>query len=163
MGEMKKRKPTRLADFDYSSAGAYFITICTQNRRNILSKIVGEGSALPQLSRYGQIADKWIGKISEKFKDVFIDNYVIMPNHVHLLLSIINDGRADPSPTIVSVVGWLKYSISKEICQIDESEKVFQRSFHDHIVRNRHDYDEIYKYICENPMHWQLDKFYSGE
>ena len=163
--EFVQRKATRLKDFDYSESGAYFITICTQGRRNILSSIVGEGSPLPQLSSYGIIADKWIKKIPEIFNDVYIDNYVIMPNHIHLLLSIINDGRGDPSPTVINAVGWLKYNITVDINKTRhiQKEKIFQRSFYDHIVRNRDDYDEIYKYIYENPICWQFDRLYAEE
>ena len=87
--ELAIRKPTRLKGFDYSSAGAYFVTICTHNRKNIFSRIVGEGFPLPQLSHYGAIVDKWVNAISQNFNDTFVDNYVIMPNHVHMLISII--------------------------------------------------------------------------
>ena len=78
--QLPKRKPTRLKDFDYSTNGAYFITICTEKRVNILSQIVGEGSPLPQLSGFGNVADRWIKKISEKYNEVTLDNYVIMPS-----------------------------------------------------------------------------------
>ena len=162
--EFVKRKPTRLKDFDYSSSGAYFITICTQNRRNILSKIVGEGSPLPQLSQYGKIADDYIREISKKYAEITVDCYVIMPNHIHLLLSVMKvDGRGDPSPTVDSAIGWLKYQITKDINKTYNSvrEKIFQRSFYDHIIRNEDDYCEIYKYIHDNPLRWQFDKLYS--
>ncbi len=161
---LPKRKPTRLTDFDYTSVGTYFITMCTQNKKCILSKIVGEGSPLPQLSRYGNIADKWINSLSEKYNRITVDCYVIMPNHIHLLLSVDQqNGRGNPSPTISSVIGWLKYQITKEI-NISSGiigEKIFQRSFYDHIVRNTNDYNEIIKYISENPIRWKLDKFYT--
>ena len=114
--ELPKRKSTRLKEFDYSKTGAYFLTICTQNRKNILSMIVGEGSPLPRLSPYGKIAESWIQKIPEKYPEVSVDRYVIMPNHIHVLLSIAKDGgRGDPSPTVDAVIGWLKYQITKEI------------------------------------------------
>ena len=164
--ELPKRKPTRLRKFDYNSAGAYFITICTQNRKNILSAIVGEGSPLPQLSRYGEIVDKWIKKILEKYQEISVDCYVIMPNHIHLLLSVVkDDGRGDPSPTVDAAMGWLKYQVTKEINKMrgTEGEKLFQRSFYDHIVRNPDDYQEICKYIYENPLRWHFDKLYAEE
>lgn len=160
------RKPTRLKNFDYSTNGAYFITICTQNRKNILSTIVGEGSPLPKLSRYGEIVDAWIQKMPNKYPEVSIDCYVIMPNHIHLLLFVFKDGgRGDPSPTVDAVMGWLKYNATKEInimCQT-EGEKIFQRSFYDHIIRNDNDYCEIHNYIYENPARWQYDKLYAEE
>ena len=162
--QLSKRKPTRLKDFDYSTNGAYFITICTEKRVNILSQIVGEGSPLPQLSGFGNVADRWIKKISEKYNEITLDNYVIMPNHIHLLLSVSStDGRENPSPTIQEVIGWLKYQITKEINngRNQTGTKIFQRSFFDHIIRNDTDYMEIYNYICENPVKWNVDKLYN--
>ena len=161
--ELPIRKPTRLKEFDYSSSNAYFITICVEKRKNILSKIVGEGFPLPKLSAYGNVAEKWIKKLSDKYNNVSVDCYVIMPNHIHLLLTAINDGgRGDPSPTVSAVVGWLKYQITSEINRIKGTSgaKIFQRSFYDHVIRNRNDYEEIWKYIYENPIRWKLDKFY---
>ena len=164
--DFPKRKDPRLAGFDYSKAGAYFLTICTQNRKNVLGAIVGEGSPLPRLSLYGTIVDRWIQKIPEKYPVVSVDRYVIMPNHIHILLSITNDdGRGNPSPTIDTVIGWLKYQATKEINILRGStdDKIFQRSFFDHIIRNREDYYEICKYIYENPARWYYDKLYSEE
>ena len=160
------RKPTRLKKFDYSTNGAYFITICTQNRKNILSTIVGERSPLPKLSRYGEIVDAWIQKMPNKYPEISIDCYVIMPNHIHLLLFVFKDGgRGDPSPTVDAVMGWLKYNATKEIniMRQTEGEKIFQRSFYDHIIRNDNDYCEIHNYIYENPARWQYDKLYAEE
>ena len=164
--ELKERKPTRLKNFDYSTTASYFITICTENRKNILSKIVGEGSPLPKLSQYGEISNTWIRRLPTKYPQISVDCYIIMPNHIHLLLSLSQDsGRGDPSPTINSAIGWLKYNITKEINQnyIGTTKKIFQRSFYDHIVRNYDDYYEIHKYICENPIRWQFDKLYNKE
>ena len=164
--KLAKRKPTRLKDFDYSTEGAYFITICTENRQNILSHIVGEGSPLPRLSPYGEVVDRCIKKIPEKYPGVYIDCYVIMPNHIHILLYIAkDDGRGNPSPTADTVTGWLKYQATKEINKLRGSAgvKIFQRSFFDHIVRNRDDYHEISKYIHENPARWYFDKLFTEE
>ena len=164
--QLPKRKSPRLKSFDYSTTGAYFITICTQNRKNILSTIGGEGSPLPKLSHYGEIADLWIQKLPEKYHEISVDCYVIMPNHIHLLLSVMkDDGRGDPSPTVDTAMGWLKYQITKEINKLrgTPGEKLLQRSFFDHIIRNQDDYYEIYKYIYENPLRWKLDKFYAEE
>lgn len=166
---MPKRKSTRLKDFDYSTAGAYFITICTENRKPILSDIinpVGEGSPLPQLSPYGNVVDKWILEVPNKYPQISVDYYVIMPNHIHLLLSLGNDdGRGDPSPTPDTIMGWLKYQATKDINKLRNSmgEKIFQRSFHDHVIRDREDYEKYAKYICENPINWYFDELYSEE
>ena len=164
--DFPKRKPTRLSGFDYSTSGAYFITICTANRRKILSTIVGEGSPLPQLLPYGEIVDKWIQRIHEKYPQASADYYVIMPNHIHILLSVVeNDGRGNPSPTADTIIGWLKYQITKDINSLRgfARDKIFQRSFFDHIIRNRKDYEEHIKYICENPLRWHYDELYTEE
>ena len=76
--ELPKRKSTRLKEFDYSKTGAYFLTICTQNGKNILWTIVGEGSPLPKLSPYGEIVDRWIQKIPKKYPEVSVVHYVII-------------------------------------------------------------------------------------
>ena len=96
MDEWKKRKTPRHQKFDYSSAGVYFITICTQNRRSILSRIVGTGVPdCPQteLTRYGEIADKYIRQLSDFYDHLSVEEYVIMPNHIHLLLWVKENGR----------------------------------------------------------------------
>ena len=176
--EQQKRKSPRLHGFDYSKGGLYYLTICTQDRKKILSNVVGEGFPLPsssvnpktelKLLYCGKVADKWINKIPENFPGTYVDCYVIMPNHIHIILRITPNaagGRGDPSPTGIStnsVVGWLKYSITKEInSKTDRAgEKVFQRSYYDHIIRDRDDYYRIYKYVMENPVCWQTDMLY---
>ena len=89
--ESPKRKPTRLKGYDYSSPGMYFLTICVKDRKQLLGKIVGGGDFdAPQmlLSEYGQILDKNIKLMNEKYPHIKIDKYVIMPNHFHLILNI---------------------------------------------------------------------------
>ena len=98
MDELKKRKTPRYQSFDYKSVGIYFITICTQNRRCILSRIVGTGvldcpsetgvldGPQPELTRYGEIADKYIKQLNDFYEHLSVEKYVIMPNHIHLLL-----------------------------------------------------------------------------
>ena len=90
--EFPKRKPTRLKNFDYSSTGAYFVTICTEERRRILSRIVGVDvlgdPKKVELLSYGIIADKYIKQMGEFYENITIDQYVVMPNHIHILLSV---------------------------------------------------------------------------
>ena len=100
MGELAKRKATRLRAFDYNSRGVYFITICTQNIRCMLSNIVGTGvldGPCVELSLYGTIADKFINQLNDFYECISIDRYVIMPNHIHLLLFVQESG---PSRTV---------------------------------------------------------------
>lgn len=164
--ELPKRKPNRLRKFDYSSNGAYFVTICIQHRKCILGTIVGDGFPVPKLTVYGEIVDDLINEISLKYDGVCVDKYVIMPNHIHMLLTISCDsGTGNPSPTISKVMGWLKYTATKQInmvCHVS-GRSIFQRSFYDHIIRNENDYNEIWQYIENNPAKWQKDKFYIGD
>lgn len=162
---LPSRKPNRLKGHDYSENVVYFITICVQNKEHILSKIaVGEGSPLPKLTAYGQIVDKYIRQINERYPTVFVEKYVIMPNHIHILAEIYNEpfGTGNPSPTINSIIAWMKYQTAKRVNEMRKTPgvRVWQRSFHDHIVRGQQDYDEIWKYIDENPLRWESDCFY---
>ena len=159
--EFPKRKAMRLPDFDYSSNGAYFVTICTHNRRCLLSDIVGEGLAPPEirLTQYGKIAEEEIISVQNRFPSVTIKNHVIMPNHIHLLIVLEHTGGASPSPTIVDVVRAFK-SITTRRCHC--AGKLFQRSFHDHIIRSEKDYIDIWEYIDSNASKWIEDRYYSA-
>jgi len=158
------RKSTRLKNFDYSNNGYYFVTICTHNKQKILCDIVvGEGSPLPQLTTAGKITEEYILSVNKKYPCVKIEKFVIMPNHIHIIFNIQNDGRGNPSPTLSNVIGWLKYSITKQINNINGTigNKIFQRSFHDHIIRGENDFLKIWNYIDINPQKWREDCFYT--
>ena len=168
--KLLKRKNIRLKNYDYSECGAYFITICTKEKQKILSNIVGAIHESPEmnveLTRSGKIVDKYIQASKTRF-DIEINHCVIMPNHVHLVIEIIpNDIRAireSPlrSRSVVSqVVGFIKANSSKEFNKINPDIEMWQRGFYDHIIRNKRDYEEISKYIYENPMKWELDELY---
>ena len=157
--EHPERKVNRFSEYDYSQTGAYFVTICTQNRRKILSAIVGDGSPVPK--PYGIIAEKYIAQLPEKYSLVTVDKYVIIPDHIHLLLRFHWDlGTGNPSPTLGNVIGWYKYQVTKQINLQDKTqgEQFFQRSYYDHVIRNQQDYDETWQYIENNPRKWFLQK-----
>jgi len=157
--ELPKRKPNRLIGYDYSKNGAYFVTICTKNKEHILWD-VGAGIARPnqiKLSKYGEIIENAIINISQKYSMVNVDKYVVMPNHIHMLLSVCDkSGRAMLAPTISQVVQQFKGAVTKQIGQ-----SVWQKLFHDHIIRNQKDYSKIWEYIDHNPQNWERDCFYS--
>ena len=158
--DLPKRKPTRLPNFDYSTPGAYFITICTQDRKNLLGRIVGDGFPVPK--RAGTVAENMILRIPQKYPCVVIDKYVVMPNHIHILLRINDvDGTGNPSPTLGNIIGWYKYHATKAIhqCCNTSGTKIFQRSYHDHIIRGARDYLKIWEYIDSNPACWKEDCF----
>lgn len=153
----QKRKPNRLNGFDYSKNGAYFITICTKDKKCVLSSVVGEGlCALPQihLTPIGKEIEKSIKYINDNYIDISVDKYIIMPNHIHLLIEIDGAMRASP-PTISSLIRSFKGLTTKEI-----GVPIFQRSFYDHIIRNEEDYLNVWEYINSNAQKWQMDKYY---
>lgn len=170
--ELPKRKRNRLEKYNYSSPGLYFITICTKDRRNIFWEkeqpdFVGEDTILPpdqvNLSPYGKITDEAIRAIPKHYSAIELLQYVIMPNHIHLILHISDiDGRMISSPTsmasIITAIGYMKQQVSRKIGM-----PIWQRSFHDHVIRDFRDYEKISKYIHENPIHWQYDCFYNEE
>lgn len=173
ISELPQRKPVRLAGFDYGSDGAYFVTACTKNREMLFwndifcSEIVGATIGRPEdyrsnLSQLGLIAEKAICEINHNYPMVFVDNYVVMPNHVHILLRIslgenrvIKNGRPMVAPTVSVIMQQMKGVVSKKA-----GYSVWQRSFHDHIIRNENDYRMIYSYIRDNPLNWKRDRFF---
>ena len=168
--KLPQRKPLRLRNFDYSIPGLYFITICTHNKKATLSRVVGAIHESPeiQLTAYGEIVDSVVNDIPLRF-GVVVEHYVIMPNHLHLLLAITDDSqiraiRESPlrSRSVISkIVGYLKMNVSKEIHQRFGKDEVWQRGFHDHIIRDRADLEEHVAYISENPLKWASDPLYA--
>ena len=160
-----KRKEIRLKSWDYSNVGAYFITICTFQKSCILSRItVGEGLAPPEIRLLdaGKIVEEEILSLENRFPTIRLDHYVIMPNHVHLLIVLSGEahlGGTSPSATVTGIVGTMK-SISARRCGAELSCKpLWQRSFYDHVIRNERDYDEIWNYIENNPARWNTDQY----
>ena len=155
---LPERKRTRLKDFDYSSNGFYFITICTHNKRKILCDIVGEGlCALPsiKLTTIGEIVNKSIIYINNKYQNILVDKYIIMPNHIHMIIAQQTGGHGDPPLQIYDIIGKFKSFTTHE-----HGHTLWQRSFHDHIIRNESDYLKIWNYIDINPSKWQEDCFF---
>ncbi len=168
MSDLPKRKPTRLNGYDYSSPGAYFITICVKDRKQILSKIiVGDGVLdVPknQLTQYGLIADKYINQMNNFYDYISVDKHVIMPNHIHLLLSITdfeNGTSRTPSPTNSIVSKFI--STFKRFCNKEYGKNIWQRQSNDHIIRGEKDYQKIWEYIDANVLRWEKDCFYTDE
>ena len=184
--ELPKRKHPRLDNYDYSSAGAYFVTICTQNRRCVLSRIVGRGLAPAETTSIeyrivgrglapaettaieytslGEIAEKQLFLLADRYPYLTIDQYVIMPNHIHAILSLNGEtAGASPRPTLTDIVCTYKSLTTRECKKNGFREKLFQTSFYEHIIRSREDYEEIVKYIYENPIRWCYDELYTEE
>ena len=178
--ELPQRKRLRLQNFDYSSTGAYFITICTNDRKTLFATRRGGFHIRPN-DRKTLFAPVGADSISARMVErTFLETirqydgvdspiYVVMPNHFHAIITI---SRADmeSAPTVSEIIqSFKRYSTVEYTKMVKEGilppfdKQIWQRSFYDHIIRNRDDYNEIYKYIYENPMKWQFDQLYAEE
>jgi len=178
------RKDIRLKNFDYSRNGTYFITVCTKNKMCILwdnndkyktiptenNDVSNVGTAIGRpncntgkilLSEYGRYARQGLMNIHEHYSMVYVDKYVIMPNHIHMILRI--DMMPDPGgrpmavPTISQVINQFKGWVSKK-----SGFPIWQRSFYDRIIRNDKEFADVWQYIENNPVNWQNDEYYVG-
>ena len=180
--ERPTRKPNRLPEYDYSQNGAYFVTICTGDKQNLFWNTVGADIIRQQmedeefvlhlpLSEYGRVAEQGILNIPQCYPSVSVEKYCIMPNHIHMILSFSHDcGRliaaqplatkepygcgvplAGAAPTVSRVVGQMKRWGSKQI-----GAGIWQKSYYERVIRNGTEYEEIWRYIQENPMKYLL-------
>ena len=158
---LPKRRPTRLRTYSYSNVGYYFITICAENKEKLFGNIVG-GSALDapmvQLTEIGKAIDDHV-QSTNRIPGVVVDKYVIMPNHVHMIIEInetddrIGNDRANEM--VPHVIGTLKRLVNRKA-----GKNVFQLSYHDHVIRGERDYQKIWSYIDDNPRRWKDDCFF---
>ena len=151
--QLPQRKPMRIPQFDYASQHAYFITICTKNRQQTLARIEAFGTY--RLSSLGVCAEKNLKMIPHHFPEVQVEKFVVMPNHVHMMLTLGCNG-VQIEHTLPAVIQAYKASVSRWA-----GFSVWQRSFYDHVVRNEADYQMIWQYIENNPLKWELDRFYT--
>lgn len=165
----KQRKHPRLKGYDYSQNGAYFITICTYQKRKVLSEVVGRGlaPAAIRLLPAGEIVAEELENLPNRFPALIIDQSVIMPNHIHLLLRL--SAGASPRPTdgasttsVVDVIRVLKSMTTRRWNALrgTAGQKFWQTSFYDHILRNESDYHTKQNYIQTNPARWAEDEYY---
>jgi putative transposase len=183
--EIHHRRSIRLKGYDYSQNGAYFITLCTQDRKSIFGNIVnGE----MQLSPFGIIArDEWL-KTSEMRKNIEMDEFVVMPNHFHGIIVIddlLGTGTEDlgtgtvhraptieqfgkpTSNTIPTIIRGYKSAVTKKIntFQINAGaynmpERIWQKNYYEHVIRNEASLGRIREYILSNPLNWKQDDYY---
>jgi len=155
------RKSIRLKEYDYSQEGMYFITICTQDRKCVLSEILG-GSVKTdpyiKLNNIGIMVEKELKKIEEHFKTIKIHDYVIMPNHIHFIIEKIIVGAGldlpDKKIKITNVIGLFKADVSRRI-----GYSFWQRNYYEHIIRSEKELYKIKEYIQYNPLNWEKDKY----
>ena len=169
------RKRNRLQGYDYSRQGAYFITVCTQNRAELFGHIVGANCVRPftkvrpvtnvrpftELSKTGHTVKHEIETLSSVYPTVYVSEFVIMPNHVHMVIVIDSrdiDGRPQVAPTVSRIIKQWKGSITKRL-----GFSPWQKSFHDHVIRNQDDYLRIAQYVANNPAQWQMDSLHPSK
>ena len=160
---LPKRKHVRLDHYDYSTPGGYFITICTHNRRCLLSRIVGRGLAPAEIqyTAYGQIAREQSLLLEQRYPSLKVERYVIMPNHIHMILVLEETVDVTRRPTIMDIVCAYKSLTTRQCKKVQPIDKLFQTSFYEHVIRGFEDYNEIAEYIVNNPNQWEIDRLYS--
>ncbi len=178
--EPHHRKSIRLKYYDYSTEGYYFITICTQNRKHILSKIVlnenanvvGAGLVPAQIenTHFGNKVEKIYLEMQEKYINIKLHDYIIMPNHLHGVIEI-NDiqmwAGTRPAPTVSDFIRDFKSLTTleylkgvKENRYTNFNKRIWQRNYYEHVIRNEKEYYQIIEYIRTNPLKWEEDKYY---
>ena len=168
--EIHHRRSIRLRGYDYSQAGAYFVTICTQGRECFFGDIVEGEMRLNDAGRV--VADEWI-KSAEIRREIELDDWGVMPNHFHGILVIagrdtVFGGRGDrpvaptgPQPrSIGAVMAGFKSAVTKRINERRKTpgEKLWQRNYWEHVIRNESELNRIREYIHNNPSQWEMDK-----
>lgn len=162
---LKHRRSLRLSGYDYSQVGAYFITICVKDRKCLLGSIRNDRM---QLNSHGRIAAYSWNWLSQAYDYVELDEYVIMPNHLHGIIIITNfRGGSRTAPTdeckvkpLGRLIGAFKTISTKQMNLIRKITGVpfWQRNFHEHVIRDDHSLNRIRDYILANPLRWGLDR-----
>jgi len=176
--KLPNRKSVRLKNYDYSSDGLYFITICTQDMKCLFGYIK-DGEMI--LNKYGKSIEQELLKIPTNYPDTTIVTYIVMPNHIHFILhscrvygpdglrvyNSVGAGSARPQTgsvrqenkihTIGQIIGRFKFNTTKTI---NMENKLWQRGFYEHIIRSEKSFIEIDYYIRVNPKTWESDKLF---
>ena len=176
--ERNHRRSIRLKGYDYSSEGAYFITICTKDRECFLGEIA-QGEA--RINPAGNAIKYWWIELQNKFENIELDEYIIMPNHIHGIIYITNVGadlRVCPAENRTNTdkgehigsplhrfIQWFKtMSINEYIAGVNHygwhrfNGKLWQRNYYERIIRDKEELNRVREYIANNPMRWAEDE-----
>ncbi len=166
------RKPTRLQNYDYSQNGCYFLTICTAQKRSLFGRyLVGALHEAPAgkfpchrcigLNTRGKIAEAVLRETEKRFAEIHIENAIVMPNHIHILLTVdwekgkweraLREAPLQRS-LLAQAIGFFKANVSKEIHRTEPNLTVWQRGFYDRIIRNKTEYLRAWEYIEYNAL-----------
>lgn len=177
---LPQRKRLRIKNYDYSQCGFYYITVCTHNKQNLFGEIENN---MIKLNHVGKIVAFTLNDLPNH-NNINLHQYIIMPNHIHAIIEIPN--RRERSVTVLQIesatikesrnfhggipeiIRQFKTFSSKRINSISDiqnnirsQQKIWQKSYYEHIIRNQEEYIRITKYIIENPVKWQSDKLHS--
>ena len=154
--ELQKRKANRIQGFDYGQCGAYFVTLCTHNRARLFTM---EQTPSCQWAS-NQIIHKWVAETQNKYQNAHFDKYVIMSDHIHFLISFTEEA---PGASLADVMRFFKTMTTNEyIREVKKGnlppfqQKLWQKSYYDHVIRNEQDYLETWEYIDKNPTKWMV-------
>lgn len=180
--ETHRRRSLRLQGYDYAQAGAYFVTICTHNRKCLFGEVVNGGM---RLNDAGYLAAIMWSSLSERFRETELDMFVVMPNHLHGIIVLSDDispaqiqggheGRpyategavtARAVPTIGDIIGAFKSLFTLQFIEGVKNKRwerfdrrVWQRNYYEHVIRDEKDLDRVRRYIDENPLRWEFDQ-----
>ena len=159
-----RRRSIRLDGYDYSKNGLYFVTIDVQNKLNLFNDIVVGADPCVRPNAIGEMVNKWWRKISDKFSGVYLDEFIIMPDHLHGII-IIKEQEREASITLGEIIQWFKTMTTNYYFQgvkINNWPKVikrlWQRDYYERIIRNEIELVNIRKYIQDNPKNWKIAK-----
>ena len=165
--DFSQKKLQRLKNYDYTQNGVYFVTICTQNWLHLFGKFENK---ILTLNDAGKMVFEKLIETPKFYPDIAVDKFVLMPNHLHAILMIHHNGTAQgpfPTMTLSDYIHRFKTLTTKLYIDGVKNEsylpfdkKVWQKSYHDHIIRNETEYQKIWEYIHTNPLKWELDKYY---
>lgn len=169
--DLHKRRSLRLKSYDYSSEGCYFVTICCADRLPLFGMVDDQKM---YLNEYGQIAyDQWFNTLNQR-TGIELDEFIVMPNHIHGIITLTEDfhqahqirhrGVCDtplrsPTYTLGSVIRGYKGAVTSRLKDA-LGEKIWQRNYYEHIIRNEKSYLKIAEYISNNPITWKNDRFF---
>jgi REP element-mobilizing transposase RayT len=158
MGIIFSRKRIRLESWDYSNSGYYFVTVCTKNGDCLFGDIV---NGVMDLSEYGIIAESELVMIPTRYDNVDVDKYIVMPNHVHMIVGINGSVSGNKKADLPNIVGKYKAGVTRAVGNaFMRSQQIWQRRYYDHIIRNEKDYWRVSRIIDENVYKWAEDEYY---
>jgi REP element-mobilizing transposase RayT len=162
-----RHRSVRIQGYDYSQSGAYFVTICTWQKNLIFGEIT---KGIIHLSKLGEIARQELERLPHKFSVIQMDTFVVMPNHIHMLITISGNDAAIQTAnseafrhplagSIPTIVRTYKASVTRRVVLLRDIpvSEVWQRNYYEHVVRNAKEHERIYAYIVANPVQWDSD------